>query len=353
MERKSLLQYTIESTTNILVTGGCGFIGSNFINHLYDELLKKHHIQSPLENMKPNFHIYNIDALYYCASTENIRKDVQNSGSYTFIKGNITSYDLIAHILDQYKIDTIIHFAAQSHVDNSFENSLQYTQDNILGTHTLLETTRKYIQNGNIFKRFIHISTDEVYGESMIDDEEDKKNEQSILCPTNPYAATKAGAELLAKAYYFSYKMPIIITRSNNVYGPNQYHEKLIPRFIKLLKEGEKVTIQGNGDNIRSFLHVYDVSHAIITVLEKGIIGEIYNIGGDDEDEYTVLQVAHLLIKMIKNSKDNAYEVGDYITYVPDRPFNDKRYYISNDKVKALGWSKSITFEDGLLKLVE
>lgn len=324
---------------NILITGGCGFIGSNFINQLYNNL-----------NLKSEkFHIYNIDALYYCASEFNVNEDVKKSGNYTFIKGNITSFDLITHILNSYKINVIIHFAAQSHVDNSFENSLQYTQDNILGTHTLLEATRKYInENVGYFQRFIHISTDEVYGESMLHDKEGKKDEQSILCPTNPYAATKAGAELLAKAYYFSYKMPIIITRSNNVYGPNQYHEKLIPRFIKLLKEDENVTIQGVGDNVRSFLHVNDVSSAILLVLEKGEVGEIYNIGGDDEDEYTVLQVAHLLIKMIKNSEN--YE--EYITYVADRPFNDKRYYISNDKVKNLGWEKSIDFISGLKELV-
>ncbi len=348
----SMIMNMIENKSNILITGGCGFIGSNFINHLYDKLYQNHLEKSELNQLKPNFHIYNIDALYYCASMNNVSENVRNSGHYTFIKGNITSYDLISHIVDQYKIDTIIHFAAQSHVDNSFENSLQYTQDNILGTHTLLEATRKYMnQNNGIFKRFIHISTDEVYGESMLNDEEDKKDEQSILCPTNPYAATKAGAELLAKSYYFSYKMPIIITRSNNVYGPNQYHEKLIPRFIKLLKENEKVTIQGNGDNVRSFLHVNDVSNAILLILEKGIIGEIYNIGGDDEDEYTVLQVAHLLIKMIKNI-DDANEVADYIRYVDDRPFNDKRYYISNDKVKKLGWKKSIDFINGLKELV-
>lgn len=324
---------------NILITGGCGFIGSNFINQLYNDLNSK----------SEKFHIYNIDALYYCASEFNVNEDVKRSNNYTFIKGNITSFDLIAHILNSYKINVIIHFAAQSHVDSSFENSLQYTQDNILGTHTLLEATRKYMnENPNYFQRFIHISTDEVYGESMLNDKEEKKDEQSILCPTNPYAATKAGAELLAKAYYFSYKMPIIITRSNNVYGPNQYPEKLIPRFIKLLKEDQKVTIQGMGDNVRSFLHVIDVSYAILLILEKGIVGEIYNIGGDDENEYTVLQVANLLIKMIKNSEN----YDDFIMYVPDRPFNDKRYYISNDKVKNLGWKKSIDFISGLKELV-
>ncbi len=326
---------------NILITGGGGFIGSNFINQLYEELLS---------NQNNNFHIYNIDALYYCASENNINENVRKSQNYKFIKGNITSFDLITHILNSYKINIIIHFAAQSHVDNSFENSLQYTQDNILGTHTLLEATRKYMnENPEYFQRFIHISTDEVYGESMLHDKEEKKDEQSILCPTNPYAATKAGAELLAKAYYFSYKMPIIITRSNNVYGPNQYYEKLIPRFIKLLKENEKVTLQGNGDNVRSFLHVFDVSSAILLILEKGEIGEIYNIGGDDEDEYTVLEVAHLLIKMIKHNEN--YE--DYIRYVEERPFNDKRYYISNDKVKNLGWKKEIHFINGLEELVD
>ena len=321
---------------NILITGGCGFIGSNFINYLFDEL-----------HGKKDFHIYNLDALYYCASITNVRNDIRDSSHYTFIKGNITSMDLVSYIFHECQIDTIIHFAAQSHVDNSFENSIQYTQDNILGTHTLLEVTRKYIQEGHPIHKFIHISTDEVYGESML--EEDKKHEQSILCPTNPYAATKAGAELLAKAYYYSYKMPIIITRSNNVYGPNQYHEKLVPRFIKLLKENQQVTIQGDGSNIRSFLHVYDVSNAITLVLQKGVIGEIYNIGGDDEDEYTVLQVAHMLIQRIKKS-DNFEQ---YIRYVEDRPFNDKRYYISNEKIKELGWIKTIEFERGLDMLVE
>jgi dTDP-D-glucose 4,6-dehydratase len=182
----------------------------------------------------------------------------------------------------------------------------------------------------------------------MLEDGENKKDEQSILCPTNPYAATKAGAELLAKAYYFSYKMPIIITRSNNVYGPNQYHEKVIPRFIKLLQEGDKVTIQGDGSNVRSFLHVQDVSSAIYLVLENGKVGEIYNIGGDDDDEYTVLQVAQMLIEMMKGTTD----YDEHITYVPDRPFNDKRYYISNEKVKSLGWAKTKNFLDGLRELI-
>jgi dTDP-D-glucose 4,6-dehydratase len=173
-----------------------------------------------------------------------------------------------------------------------------------------------------------------VYGESMNYVDEKHKTEHSILCPTNPYAATKAGAELIAQSYNHSYKMPIIITRGNNVYGPNQYPEKLIPRFIKLLREDKKVTIQGDGSTVRAFLHAYDTATAFETILEKGKIGEIYNIGCDEGMEYSVLEIAKILIKMIKNTEE--YE--EWIEYIEDRPFNDRRYYISNQKLKDLGW---------------
>ena len=271
---------------NLLVTGGCGFIGSNFINYYFYK--------------NSNVRIVNLDAMYYCASAENIKPEIRESERYTLVQGNLCSIDLMRHILNIYNIDTIIHFAAQSHVQNSFDDSLQYTNDNILGTHTLLEACKKY---GKILK-FIHISTDEVYGESMLDESESKKNENSVLCPTNPYAATKAAAELIAKSYYFSFKLPIIITRGNNVYGPNQYPEKLIPRFIKLLKEDKKVTIQGDGTNVRGFLHVNDVCSALECVIEKGVVGEIYNIGSDDHHEYTVKEIARKLIKEIKSTED-------------------------------------------------
>jgi len=315
---------------NILVTGGCGFIGSNFINYYF--------------HRNTNVTIVNLDAMYYCASEFNVNEEVRKSDRYHLVKGNLCSFDLLTHILSNYKIDTIIHFAAQSHVQNSFEDSLQYTNDNVLGTHTLLETSRRY---GKITK-FIHISTDEVYGESMIVDGEEKKNESSVLCPTNPYAATKAAAELIAKSYYFSFKMPIIITRGNNVYGPNQYPEKLIPRFIKQLKEDLPVTIQGDGTNVRAFLHVLDVCGALECIIEKGELGEIYNIGSDDNYEYSVLEIAEKLIKLIKNT-DN---YNKWITYIPDRPFNDKRYYISNEKVKQLGWSINVDFDAGIRDLI-
>ena len=169
------------------------------------------------------------------------------------------------------------------------------------------------------------------------------------MCPTNPYAATKAAAELIAKSYYHSFKMPIIITRGNNVYGPNQYPEKLMPIFIKQLLENKPVTIQGDGSNVRAFLHVNDVCSALKLVLEKGKIGEIYNIGSDDHNEYTVAQVAHILIeKIIKTT-----EYNKWISYIDDRPFNDKRYYISNQKVKDLGWTIEIDFNKGLDELIE
>ena len=316
---------------NLLITGGCGFIGSNYINYIF----KKYN----------DVRIINIDAMYYCASETNIEEGVRNSERYILVKGNLCSYDLVYHIIEHYKIDHIIHFAAQSHVQNSFEDALQYTKDNVVGTHNLLEAVRKY---GKI-KKFIHVSTDEVYGESMIEQNETKKTEESILCPTNPYAATKASAELIAQSYYYSFNIPIIITRGNNVYGPNQYPEKIIPKFIKLLCEDKNVTIQGDGTNVRAFIHVADVVKAFDIILEKGVIGEIYNIGSDDNEEYTVKNVAEMLIKKIKKT-DNCDE---YIEYITDRPFNDKRYYISNEKIKKLGWEITKNFEEGIDTLIK
>lgn len=314
---------------NLLITGGCGFIGSNFINYIFE---------------KNTYNVINFDAMYYCANENNVGKHIRDSLNYQLVKGNLCDYNLVDYVINKNNITHIIHFAAQSHVDNSFENSLQYTQDNILGTHTLLEVCRKY---GKI-QRFIHVSTDEVYGESMLEEEEVHKTEHSVLCPSNPYAATKAGAELIAQAYYHSYQMPIIITRGNNVYGPNQYPEKLVPRFIKLLKEDKKVTIQGNGTCVRAFLHAEDTARAFEVILEKGELGEIYNIGCDEGMEYSVLEVAKMLIKMVRGVE--LYD--EWIEYVKDRPFNDKRYYISNQKLKNLGWKIEVDFIDGLRELV-
>ncbi len=316
---------------NLLVTGGCGFIGSNFINYYFP----KNKINK----------LVNIDALYYCANENNVDIKIRNNDNYIFCKGNISQEDLVNYILNVHKITHVINFAAQSHVQNSFDDSLSFTKDNILGTHVLLESCRKYDK----IVKFIHVSTDEVYGESMNTIDEQKKTEHSILCPTNPYAATKAGAELIAQSYNHSYKMPIVITRGNNVYGPNQYPEKLIPRFIKQLKEDKKVTIQGNGSCVRAFLHSYDTAKAFELILEKGKVGEIYNIGCDQNMEYSVMDVAKILIRKIKNTTD----YDKWITYVEDRPFNDQRYYISNEKLKELGWSIHYSFEDGLSQLLD
>lgn len=310
---------------NILVTGGCGFIGSNFINYF----LSKNDENSDIK-------IFNIDCLNYCASKDNVKY----FSNYKFIEGDITDKSLISFILEEYKIDTIIHFAAQSHVDSSFDSSLQYTKDNILGTHVLLECSKKY----NKLQKFIHFSTDEVYGQ--VDINHSGCNEYSILNPTNPYAATKAAAEFLVTAYNHSFKIPYIIIRCNNVYGPNQYKEKLIPKFIDLLKTNQKCTIHGNGETRRNFIHSYDVATAIDTILNSSTINEIINIG--TKNEYSVLEIATFLIKLIKNDKN----IDTYLEYIQDRPFNDFRYSVNNNKLLNLGWQETINFEDGIKQLI-
>jgi dTDP-glucose 4,6-dehydratase len=324
--------FTDVSTNTIFVTGGAGFIGSNFIN----ELFKQYH----------GVKVINFDALYYCANeTKNILPHIRaNKERYQFIKGNLQSLELLNYIFQTNKITHIVHFAAQSHVQTSFTDALQYTQDNVLGTHNLLEAARLHC---SLLQKFIHVSTDEVYGESMLSADEQHKTEQTVLCPTNPYAATKAGAELLAQAYNHSFKMPIIITRGNNVYGPNQYPEKVIPHFIQQLQKGEKVTIQGDGSCVRGFLHAEDTANAFIKILEKGKVGEIYNIGCDEGMEYSILEVAKILIKKIKFTED----YDKWITYIEDRPFNDQRYYISNQKLKDLGWRIKIDFLEGIERM--
>ena len=315
----------------LFITGGAGFIGSNFINIF----CKKY----------PKTQVINFDALYYCADENNVEKEIRDSSKYKFIHGNLQSYDLLKYIFESNDITHIIHFAAQSHVQNSFTDSIQYTKDNVLGTHNLLEVARLYCPT---LERFIHCSTDEVYGESMLELDEQHKTEQSVLCPTNPYAASKAAAEMLVQSYNHSFNMPIIITRGNNVYGPNQYPEKLIPKFIKQLKNGEKVTIQGDGSCVRAFLHAFDTANAFITILEKGKIGEIYNIGCDEGMEYSIVDVAKILIKKIHGTED----YSKWISYIEDRPFNDKRYYISNQKLRDLGWNIEISFYKGLYLLI-
>jgi dTDP-glucose 4,6-dehydratase len=262
--------------------------------------------------------------------------------NYIFVKGNINDKELIMHVLKTYNVSHVIHFAAQSHVDNSFEHAIDYTMDNILGTHTLLESCRLW---GNI-KKFIHISTDEVYGEIDIDIQ--GCCEKSLLNPTNPYAATKAGAEFIVRSYYYSFKLPIIIIRANNVYGRNQYPEKLIPKFIMLLKEDKKLTIQGKGNTRRNFIYVDDMVNAISLIISKGELNNIYNIGTNNE--YSVMEIGTKLLHLIKGPQHN---IEDWIEYIPDRNFNDFRYAINSTHLKNLGWKEEKDFEDGLKETVE
>lgn len=256
----------------ILVTGGAGFIGSHFINAVWDQY--------------KNIRIVNADALYYCANVMNVADHIRSDMRYVFVRCNLRNKDEIDSIFNVFDISHVVHFAAQSHVQTSFTDALEYTMDNVLGTHNLLESARLHCPQ---LQKFIHVSTDEVYGESMMHPQDVKKTEQSVLCPTNPYAATKAAAELIAQSYYHSFRMPIIITRGNNVYGSGQYPEKVIPRFIHQLHANKPVTIQGDGSCLRAFLHVSDAASAFITILDRGAVGEIYNIGCDDGMEYATM----------------------------------------------------------------
>jgi len=299
----------------VLLTGGCGFIGSFFAEHLY----KKH----------PEIHLVILDAMYDCASLKN----VESIQGVSIVKGGIQNKDLLTELFRIYQFDTIAHFAAQTHVDNSFHSPLQFTIDNVLGIHTLLEVTREF---GTV-TRFLHISTDEVYGSTS----EDKPNTvESLLEPSNPYAATKAAAEMLVKSYIHSFQLPAFIVRMNNVYGPRQYPEKMIPKFLLATKEGQAITIQGTGKQKRSMLYVEDAAEAIYTILMNADVNSIYNI--PSKDEYSVLEVADTIIKLTETDSD--------IVFTEDRPFNDTRYWIHDDRLERFGWTQRTPFEEGLKK---
>jgi len=311
---------------HIMVTGGAGFIAS----HVVIQLCKAY----------PQYKIVNFDKLDYCSCLGNL-EEVASLPNYVFVKGDICSADLVNYVLDTEQVDTIMHFAAQTHVDNSFGNSFQFTKNNILGTHVLLEAAKVHS-----IARFIHVSTDEVYGEgeSM---EAPPMVEDHVLEPTNPYAATKAAAEFLVKSYHRSFGLPVIITRGNNVYGPHQYPEKLIPKFTNMLIRGRPVTLHGTGANTRNFLFVEDVARAFDCILHKAEVGRIYNIGGSNEQSN--LEVAKQLIRVMGlEAQESAL-----ITFVPDRAFNDLRYTIDNTALSKLGWTEQMSWEEGLQKTVD
>jgi len=319
----------------ILVTGGCGFIGSNYINAL---------LRTKLFNGEAFDIVINVDKLDYCSAENNVVCDAGDV-NYIFIKGSVCDKDLLRSLFESYSIEYIVHFAAQTHVDNSFDNSIDYTLDNIVGTHQLLECCRLY-GRGNI-KRFIHMSTDEVYGELSTIHCKDS-DETALLNPTNPYAATKAGAEFIVRSYYYSYNIPIVIIRCNNVYGERQYPEKIIPKFITLLKENKKLTIHGTGLTRRNFIYIDDVVRAINIIATEGADNNVYNIGSTDE--YNVVEIATILLHLIKGTGE---KIEDWVEYTKDRNFNDFRYAIDTTKLNAIGWKKSVPFHDGLNKTVE
>jgi dTDP-glucose 4,6-dehydratase len=310
---------------NLLVTGGLGFIGSNFIHYF--------------SNKYPEIQIICLDKNSYCSNLKN----VEGITNLEIVIGDIRNNQLITYILTRYNIDSVIHFAAESHVDNSFMNSVSFTENNVLGTHILLECCYQY---GRI-EKFIHVSTDEVYGEVPFTEE--TRNEDSPIKPTNPYAASKAAAEYIVQSYKQSYKMPIIITRGNNVYGIRQYPEKVIPRFITQLLNGEKCTIQ-NPNCVRNFIYIDDVVRGFELVLMEGVVGEIYNIGTNGIQEYTVLELAQMLIRKICQTSN----YDEHIVYIEDRKFNDCRYSISSNSLEQLGWELTKTnFEENLDEMIE
>lgn len=310
----------------ILLTGGAGFIGS--------------HVAEMLVHRYPHYTVVVLDKMDYCASKRNLEFCI-TSPNFRLIKGDIQSMDCVMHILRVEKIDTVIHFAAQTHVDNSFGNSVSFTMNNTLGTHVLLESCRCV---GGI-TRFVNVSTDEVYGDTSVDLLEGLEEDRSSLAPTNPYSAAKAGAEMLCRAYSTSYGLPIIITRSNNVYGPRQYPEKLIPKFIMLARMGKSLPIHGDGSAIRSYLYIDDVVEAFDRIIHDGQVGHTYNIGTDNE--LTITQVANDIRALVTPSSSEHRNVETH--NVRDRVFNDRRYFIGSHKLReTLGWVQRVEWEEGL-----
>ena len=311
---------------NVLVTGAAGFIGS----YLCEELL----------NRLPEAKVIGFDVLTYCASKDNLDEAMQNE-RFVFVRGDICKHDRVMQILQLYDIGTIVHCAAESHVDNSFGNSLHFTKVNVEGTHVMLECARTLHAQKKLH-RFLHISTDEVYGTTA---EDSLHNERSLLSPTNPYAASKAAAEQYVRAYHQSYGLPVLVTRSNNIYGPRQHPEKVVPRFVQRTLRGFVPRVDGKPGNERTFLYVTDVAQAIGTVLQKGHVGETYNIGC--ENRLLITQLAEKVVSM--GNREFGCTLGTaFVKTNQDRPFNDERYRLDWQKITALGWRPSVAFEDGL-----
>lgn len=313
----------------ILVTGGAGFIGSHFIRLLLEK--------------REDFCV-NLDALTYAGKLENL-KEVEQHPKYRFVHGNICDKDLVAGILKEYDIDIILNFAAESHVDRSIEEPDIFVKTNILGTQTLLECAKNHWQiEGTKYKegvKFLQISTDEVYGTLGTTG---YFKETTPLSPNSPYSASKASGDLLVRAYFETFSLPVHITRCSNNYGPNQLPEKLIPLMIHHAMVGKNLPVYGDGLQIRDWLHVKDHCTGIIAVLDQGTPGEVYNIGGNNE--HTNLSIVKMILKQMGKTEES-------ITFVTDRLGHDRRYAIDSGKIqKELGWSPSYSFEEGLKETV-
>ncbi|KHO61990.1 dTDP-glucose 4,6-dehydratase [Thermoanaerobacter sp. YS13] len=319
----------------ILVTGGAGFIGSNFIKYM----LSKY----------KDYKIINLDKLTYAGNLENL-KDVEDNPNYTFIKGDICDKELVEEIFSQ-DIDYVVNFAAESHVDRSIMDPEIFVKTNVLGTVTLLNAAKKAWEQGDGFKegkKFLQISTDEVYGSLG---ETGYFTEITPLDPHSPYSSSKAAADLIVKTYYDTYKMPVNITRCSNNYGPYQFPEKLIPLMINNCLNKKPLPVYGDGLNVRDWLYVEDHYKAIDLVLHKGRVGEVYNIGGNNEK--TNIEIVKLIISYIHDNVDPTVDES-LITYVADRKGHDRRYAIDATKIKEeLGWYPETKFEDGIKKTIE
>lgn len=309
-----------DKDTTILVTGGLGFIGSNFIRYMLEKY--------------PKYRIINLDKMTYCGNMNSLL-DVQKNPNYTFVRGDICEYHLVNDLMG--KVSHVVNFAAESHVDRSFSSATVFTMSNVYGAHTIFETARV-----NNVKKVVHIGTDEVYG--SLSDKEAAKNEQSELKPTQPYSSSKAAADLMGLAYYQTYNLPISITRSSNNYGPYQYPEKLVPTVITNAIKKKPIPLHGDGSYKREWLHVLDNCRGIDLVLHNGENGEIYNIGGNKE-----LSNIHIVKKIL----DRLDRPESLIKPVPNRKFQDNRYALNTKKIQKLGWKVQEDFEKGLAHTVD
>jgi dTDP-glucose 4,6-dehydratase len=319
----------------ILITGGAGFIGS--------------HVVRLFVNNYPQYHIYNLDKLTYAGNLANI-SDIEKKSNYTFIKGDIVDADFINKLFIEHRFDGIIHLAAESHVDRSITNPMDFIYTNIVGTVNLLNAAKAIWKDEMKEKLFYHVSTDEVYG-SLHDDS--FFLESTAYDPQSPYSASKAGSDHFVRAYHNTFKIPVVITNCSNNYGPNQFPEKLIPLFINNIKNNKPLPVYGKGENVRDWLYVVDHARAIDTVFHKGKIGETYNIGG--HNEWKNLDLIKVLCGIMdKKLNRKKGESEKLITYVKDRAGHDFRYAIDASKIKKeLGWSPSLQFEEGLDKTVD